>query len=279
MTIANVEMAAAWDGHEGDMWTTHAERYETAGRRIWSAFLGRTLISDGDAILDIGCGTGKPTMDLARRTPSGRVLGVDLSSRMLERGRSRAAEEGVGNVAFLQADAQVHPFDPESFDLAASSFGAMFFADQVAAFANMGRALRPGGRLAVLAWRELARNEWLRVLRGALAGGRDLPEPPTGGPGPFALADDAHARRVLVAAGFDDVDLTPIAESMEFGTDADDAFSFVRTMGIVEGMTHDLDDDATARALEAVYEALVAHTTAEGVLMGSSAWLITARCS
>ena len=224
-----------------------------------------------------GCGTGKPTADLARLVAPGRVLGVDLSSQMLERGRRRAAADGIANVEFLQADAQVHPFEEAAFDVAVSSFGAMFFNDQVAAFANIGRALRPGGRLAVMAWQELARNEWLMAFREALAVGRTMGSPPNGAPGPFGLAEPDHVRRVLTEAGFVDVAVEAIEEPLEFGTDADDAFTFARTMGIVEGMTHDLDEADTARALDAVYKVLQAHETPEGVLLGSAAWLITAR--
>jgi SAM-dependent methyltransferase len=203
-------------------------------------------------------------------------LGVDLSARMLERARERSAAEGIANVRFVQADAQVHPFD-DTFDVAISSFGAMFFADPVAAFGNIGGALRPGGRLAILAWRELARNEWLTMLREALALGRDLPQPPPSAPGPFGFADPDHVRRVLDAAGLENVHLEPIEEPVNFGADADDAFSFVRTLGIVEGLTNDLDADMKAQALEQVHRALKAHDTGDGVLVGSSAWLITAR--
>ncbi|MEA2971772.1 MAG: hypothetical protein QOG82_230 [Actinomycetota bacterium] len=277
MTIANVEMAKAWDGHEGDMWTTHADRYETTGRRIWDAFVGCGLVAPRDDVLDVGCGTGKPTADLARLVVPGRVLGVDLSAQMLERGRRRAEADGITNVEFVQADAQVHPFEEASFDVAFSSFGAMFFNDQVAAFTNIGRALRPGGRLAVMAWQELARNEWLMAFREALAVGRTMGSPPNGAPGPFGLADPDHVRRVLADAGFVDVAVEAIEEPLEFGTDADDAFTFARTMGIVEGMTHDLDEADTARALDAVYTVLRDHETPEGVLIGSAAWLITAR--
>ncbi|MEA2901863.1 MAG: hypothetical protein QOH36_1750 [Actinomycetota bacterium] len=277
MTIANVEMAKAWDGHEGDMWTTHADRYETTGRRIWDAFVGCGLVAPGDDVLDVGCGTGKPTADLARLVVPGRVLGVDLSAQMLERGRRRAEADGITNVEFVQADAQVHPFEEASFDVAFSSFGAMFFNDQVAAFTNIGRALRPGGRLAVMAWQELARNEWLMAFREALAVGRTMGSPPNGAPGPFGLADPDHIRRVLADAGFVDVAVEAIEEPLEFGTDADDAFTFARTMGMVEGMTHDLDEADTARALDAVYAVLKSHENPEGVLIGSAAWLITAR--
>ncbi|HEX7276578.1 MAG TPA: class I SAM-dependent methyltransferase [Acidimicrobiales bacterium] len=277
MTIANVEMAAAWDGHEGDMWTTHAEHYEASSRRAWQAFLDRGLVSAGDNVLDIGCGTGRPTRDLGRLAAPGRVLGVDLSRQMLERGRARSEAEGLTNVEFVQADAQVHPFEEGAFDVAVSSFGAMFFKDLVGAFGNIGRALRPGGRLAVLSWQELARNEWLQAFRGALAVGRTLGAPPNGAPGPFGLADPDQVRQVLEAAGFVDVELEPIEEPLEFGADAEDAFAFAQTTGIVEGLTHDLDDADTARALEAVREMLVAHDTGHGVLLDSAAWLITAR--
>lgn len=276
MTIANHEMAAAWDGHEGDVWAEHAERYDMTGVRIWKAFLDRRPISERDHVLDIGCGTGRSTLDAARLAPAGHALGVDLSARMLERARERCAAEGIGNVRFVQADAQVHPFD-DTFDVAISRFGTMFFADPVAAFGNIGGALRPGGRLAVLAWQELGRNEWLTVLREALALGRDLPQPPPSAPGPFGLADPDHVRRVLDAAGFENVHLEPIEEPVNFGADADDAFSFVRTLGIVEGLTNDLDADMKAQALEQVHRALKAHDTGAGVLVGSSAWLITAR--
>ncbi len=276
MTIANVEMAAAWDGHEGDVWAEHAEHYDMTGRRIWKAFLDRRPISERDRVLDVGCGAGRSTLDAARLAPAGHALGVDLSARMLERARERSAAGRITNVRFVQADAQVHPFD-DTFDVAISSFGAMFFADPVAAFGNIGGALRPGGRLAILAWRELARNEWLTVLREALALGRDLPQPPASAPGPFGLADTDHVRRVLDAAGFEAAHLEPIEEPVNFGANADDAFSFVRTLGIVEGLTKDLDADMKAQALEQVQRALKAHDTGDGVLVGSSAWLITAR--
>ena len=279
LTIANVEMARAWDGEEGERWTLHAERYEAAGARHWRRFLDEGFISTTDAVLDIGCGTGGSTRDAARIAASGSALGVDLSSRMLERACEISAAEGLTNVAFLQADAQVHPFEPGTFDLAISSFGAMFFGDPVAAFSNIARALRPGGRLAVMAWREFARNEWLTALRGALAVGRTLPEPPAGVPGPFGLADADRDREILTAAGFEEVVLRDLEEPVVFGPDADDAFAFVRTMGIVHGLTADLDEDAKARALDEVHEVLAAHQTGDGVLLGTSAWLITARRS
>lgn len=275
--IANVEQAAAWNGEEGKRWTEHAARYERSSWRTWQRFLDADLVAASDTVLDIGCGTGKSTRDLAGVAALGTVVGVDLSGPMLAYARERSAAEGLSNVTYVQADAQVHSFDEAAFDLAMSSFGAMFFADPVAAFTNIGRGVRPGGRLALLGWRELARNEWLVALRGALAVGRQLPVPPPDAPTPFSLADPDRVRGILSAAGFDDVGFVPIDEPIEFGSDADDAYAFMRTMGIVAGLTHELDDADRARALDELRRTVAEHDTGDGVLFGTSAWLITAR--
>ena len=277
MAIANVDMAAAWDGPEGDHWTEHADRYERVGAAQGQALLDAARIGSGDSVLDIGCGTGKSTRGAARlAAASGSALGVDLSARMLERARVTAEAEGLGNVRFEQADAQVHPFVADAFDVAISSFGAMFFADPVPAFTNIGRSLRPGGRLALLAWRELDRNEWLSAIRQALALGRDLPTPPSGAPGPFGLADRQQTESILTDAGFVDVDFAALDDPIVLGADADDAFAFARDFGITRGLTHDLDDADTEAALDALHRTLVDHQTSDGVRFGASAWLITA---
>jgi hypothetical protein len=158
-----------------------------------------------------------------------------------------------------------------------STFGTMFFAHPVDAFANLARALRAGGGLGMLVWRELGRNEWVTVVRAALAMGRQLPEPSPGAPGPFQLADGDYVRRILAAAGFVAVELESVDEPVYLGANVDDAFAFVRTMGMVLGLTHDLDEATRRQALERVHGALAAYETDRGVLLGASAWLVTAR--
>jgi len=277
MVIANVDMAAAWDGSEGEHWAAHADRYEATAAGYWQALLAAVPIDRDAAILDIGCGTGRSTREVARVVSSGSVVGVDLSAKMLEHARAAASAEGLANVRFEQADAQVHPFPDGAFDLALSVFGAMFFADPVAAFANIARALRPGGGLALLAWQGLEHNEWVAAIREALSLGRVLPSPPAGAPGPFGLADPSFAQRVLTDAGFVDVGFDEVTEAIRFGDDADDAFSFVATFGITKGLTQDLDDAGKAAALDALHATLVEHETDNGVLFGGSAWLVRAR--
>jgi SAM-dependent methyltransferase len=275
--VGNVEQAAAWDGEEGERWVEQEQRYEASSRRYTPRLFDAAQISAEERVLDVGCGCGESTREAARRARAGMALGVDLSARMLERARQRSRAEGLMNVRFEQADAQVYPFDEQSFDLAISRFGAMFFGDPVAAFRNIQRALRPGGRLALLAWQAFGRNEWLTALRGALAAGRTLPEPPAGVPGPFGLADPDLVQRILTESGFESIGLEEVSEPVWFGTDAADTFAFVRTLGITKGMLDGLDAATTARALEAVETTISAHVTDEGVIFNSRAWLITAR--
>jgi len=276
MTIANVEMAKAWE-EEGVGWTRDADRYDASGARHWRRFLDAGLILPTDRVLDIGCGTGQSSRDAARLAASGAVHGVDISTQMLDDARRRAADEGLTNVTFEFADAQVHPFDEGSYDIAISRLGAMFFADAPAAFANIGRALKPGGRLGLLAWRELSENEWLQAYRGALAAGRDLPAPPNGAPGPFALADPDGVNALLTGAGFTDIAFEAVDAPMYFGEDADDAWAFVSGQGVVRGLTQDLEAATKADALAALKQVLSDHATDDGVLLGASTWIITAR--
>jgi SAM-dependent methyltransferase len=274
--VVNIEQAAAWDGHEGDVWTEHSDRYGRATRRIWERFVEAQLVDRADRLVDVGCGTGGPTRDVARVACEGTVVGIDLSTRMLELARTKSAAERLDNITFVRGDAQVFPFEMGAFDVAMSSFGTMFFNDPVAAYTNIGRGLRGGGTLALLAWRALHENEWLVALRGALAVGRELPVPPPEMPSPFALAEPARVRDILESAGFGAVELTPIDEPIDLGVDATDALAFTTAMGIVEGLTDGLDDDARARAMANLSDLIHQRQTADGVLLASAAWLITA---
>src|SRR5437879_10450145 len=126
--IANADMANAWDGEEGDQWTRFADEFDTHFRSIWARFLETDPIAPADRVLDIGCGSGQTTRDAARLARDGSALGVDLSEAMLAEARRRATTEGLMNVEFVRADAQVHAFEPATFALAISRFGLMFFA-------------------------------------------------------------------------------------------------------------------------------------------------------
>lgn len=263
-----------WDGDTGAFWAAHADRFDEGVAAYRSQFLAAAAIDQTATVLDIGCGSGQTTRDAARCATA---LGVDLSSRMIELARRRAESEQIANAAFQQADAQVHPFPDQSFDVAISRHGVMFFGDPVAAFTNIARALRPGGRLALLTWQPFERNDFLSALFTALAAGREVPIPPSDAPSPFALSDPDRVRSLLTSAGFSDVQLHGLQEPIYFGRDPDDAFEYVS--GQHAGMVRDLDPDTRARALQDLRASLADHHTEQGVLYDSAAWLIQARRS
>jgi SAM-dependent methyltransferase len=276
--IVNVEQAEAWDGPEGEYWALHHARFDATIAPHQPLLLKAAAIAPGERVLDIGCGNGITSRDAARSVgPDGEVLGVDLSGPMLARAEQLAAEDGLRNVRFERADAQVHPFERAAFDLVMSRFGVMFFEDPVAAFTNIASALRPDGRLAMLVWQSVAANEWVSAIGAALAVGRDLPAPPPGAPSPFALADTDYTRRVLSEAGFTDVAFAASEQVWPAGSDADDAYGFITGLKVIQMLLDDLDDTAKAEALENLRATIAAHETPEGVIFRSAAWIVTAR--
>jgi SAM-dependent methyltransferase len=199
---------------------------------------------------------------------------VDLSSRLIALAGELARREGVTGARFLQTDAQVHPFDDASFDLVISRTGTMFFGDPPAAFANLARATRPGGRLVQLVWGPLAANEWLLALVRAL-GDRALPDRPPDGPGPFSLSDPDRVRELLTTAGYGDVRLEQVSAPMVLGRDPEEAERYV--LGFLGWLLDGVDDAGRESALTRLRASLEAHRVGDRVAYGSTAWLVTAR--
>jgi SAM-dependent methyltransferase len=270
----NTEQLEAWDGGEGAYWAAHADEYDAAVAPYHLPLLDAAAIEPSDRVLDIGCGSGQTTRDAARLAITGSAVGIDLSSRMLDVARSRSDQEGVDNATFVQGDAQVHPFEPASFDVALSRTGSMFFGDQAAAHANIAKALRPGGRLALGVWQPLSENEWFTSFVSALAAGRDLPPPPPDSPNPFSMSDPDRVRPLLESSGFQNVEFADLHAPMAFGATAPEAHDFI--IGQLGWLVADLDEDARQGALAALLQTMKDHETADGVQLGSAMWIITA---
>jgi SAM-dependent methyltransferase len=234
-------------------------------------------IGPEDGVLDIGCGAGQTTRDAARLARDGWVLGVDVSKEMIERARSLAEAEGMRNVTFEHADAQDHLFPAGRFDLAISRFGTMFFRDPIAAFGNIGRGLRPAGRLLLMVWQGHERNEWSVSIERALA---VTVGPPVRGPttlDPFSLADPATVRGVLGAAGFTEITLTDVHEPVFYGRDVAAAIEWVRGFASTSEVLDRLDATGSELVLERLRETLAAHAREGGVWFDSRAWIVKAR--
>lgn len=203
---------------------------------------------------------------------------MDLSAPLLRQAVRRARQDGLPNVHFEQGDAHVHRFTPDAGDIAISRFGVMFFADPVAAFANIARGLRHGGGVVFVCWQGLAHNEWIVVPGAAASQHVDLPplDDPTG-LGPFSLGERNRIGAVLAAAGFADIAIEPVTEPLWMGPDVTDTVEFLKATGMGKSLLRDVDPPTDARVSEAVQAALEPYLTPDGVRLGSRAWLVTAR--
>jgi SAM-dependent methyltransferase len=269
---SNARQLHDWDGEHGGYWAEHADFYDHAMAGYQPRLLAAAHPAPGDRILDVGCGSGQLAIDLVRATRGARAVGLDLSAALLDVARSRA--EGL-TVEFQQADAQVHDLGTAVYDLVVSRTGTMFFGDPKAAFTNLAKATRPGGRLVMLVWRGMTENEWLREIFEALRLDRDLPMPPPGAPGPFAQSDPATVEPLLAAAGWSDIAFEPIDQSIWLGPDADQGTGW--QLGQSAWLLRGTDEDQRARATANLHALLLAHETPDGVRLGSAAWMITAR--
>jgi SAM-dependent methyltransferase len=230
-----------------------------------------------EQVLDIGCGLGQTTCEAARLARAGGALGVDISAAAIERARELAQAQAVHNVTFECADAQVHRFPQERFDLAMSRFGTMFFDDPVAGFANVGRALRPSARLVMMVWQAPERNEWEVAIRQSLAGSGEPEAAGSAGPDPFSLADPSAVTGILEAAGFTGVAFTDVDEPVYYGADVAAALDWVRGFRCTSEALSRLDPAAAERALGRLREMLAAHLSGNGVWFDSRSWIVTAR--
>jgi ubiquinone/menaquinone biosynthesis C-methylase UbiE len=228
-------------------------------------------VGAAEHVLDIGCGTGRSTRAVGRAAAEGTVLGVDISVPVLELARRLTDRDGLRNVSYRLADAQVDGLGPVRYDVCISCFGVMFFADPVAAFTNIGRALRPGARMALLAWQAPERNEWYGEIDQAI-GGASAREARM-----FSLADQHTTAGILAAAGFTDVAFTDVREPVYYGADSAQAYDFVTGLQATKDMLASLDPAAAKDALHGLRATLAAHATRDGVLFGARTWIITAQ--
>jgi SAM-dependent methyltransferase len=250
-----------------------ADFYDAELQRHDEHFRAALKVGPRDRVLDIGCGAGQSTREAARAAVGGSVLGVDVSEEMLQIARRRSAQEGLRNIAFELGDAQVQAFPPAHFDLCISRFGAMFFAEPVCAFSNIGRAMRPGARLVLMVWQSREHNEWATAIQGALTLGdlRSANAAPA-----FSLGNRAGTTRMLTAAGFASVDFAEVREPVFYGASADAAYDAIVEL-FLEKPRPAVANATADELLQRVRAVVNSHLTADGVLFDSRAWIVTAR--
>lgn len=265
-----------WNATVGQTWARLQLQLDRQLEPLGKAGIQALAPQPGERILDIGCGCGATSLALAEAVGNaGSVLGVDISEPMLEVARARQHLSKGNAATFRIADAQTAALGETPFDAAFSRFGVMFFADPVAAFANIRASLKPEGRLTFVCWRPLAENAWQRVpLEAALP---VLPPLPTGdplAPGPFAFADPDRVRGILTDAGFTKVTLTPFDALIGSGS-LEETLALALEVGPLSRALRDHPDCRDA-ALGVVRQALAAYVTEKGVMMPAAVWIVTA---
>jgi ubiquinone/menaquinone biosynthesis C-methylase UbiE len=239
-------------------------------------------VRKGDRVLDVGCGFGDTAIKLAALTgPAGEVVGIDCCDAFLDYARKDAERLGVENVRFVRGDAEV-ALPTSEYDFVFSRFGTMFFANPVAGLRNMRKALRPGGRMVHIVWRDRADNPWLSMAKEVVL--RFLPEPGadarTCGPGPFSMADEATVRSMMTIAGYEEIELTRVDAPVLVGADVADAIDFQLAIGPAGEVFREAGQEAEDKREEieaALAEAIQRQKlSAEGIVMDSSSWVISA---
>lgn len=281
----NAEQIEYWNGPAGGKWVHFQERQDESLRPLGFAAMERAAIAEGEAVLDIGCGCGDTSFEIARRVgASGSVTGVDISSVMLGHASARSRALPEQNVSFENADAETHALPAEAFDLVFSRFGVMFFRNPQAAFANLRSSLKPGGRITFVCWRPLKENQWFSVPLAAAAEHIDLPDPtPPGEPGPFAFADPERLRGILDGAGFTDIAVDANDQPIPVGgtDELDGIVDFVMQQGpMARALTAvEADDETRGRVAAGVRTAFEPHYADRNVRLETATWLVTARRS
>ena len=278
----NAETIGLWNETLVPRFIRHRQVFVGASAPHSQEALARHPVGAGEAVLDVGCGFGETTIEIAQAVgPKGRALGVDVCEPFLAIARADATRSGVPNARFRVADAQVERFD-DKFDVCFSRFGTMFFSNPAAAFRNLRRCVKPEGRLLMIVWRPIEDNEWTLIARNAAR--VHLPPPPDEapacGPGPFSLADADVVKAILAAAKWDQAALERVDRPINLGPTIEAAVEFMLTLGPAGQILREAGalGEAKRPAVAAdLAERLRPFLTDAGVVMRAGSWCVSAR--
>jgi SAM-dependent methyltransferase len=267
--------SALWNGNAGQGWVAAQELLDELFAPFEALLVDAVAAVSKGSVIDVGCGTGRTTTAVARRLGAGaRCTGVDISEPMIAAARARAEREGTP-AHFIRADAQAHPFEPASVDTIMSRFGVMFFADPVAAFANLRRAATADAAMRLLAWRSAAENPFMTTAERAAAPLLpNLPPRRPDAPGQFAFADDHRVHGILADGGWADIDIRAIDVACTLPER--DLVPYLTRLGPVGQALQDADEQTKARVLDAVRPAFDPYVRGAEVRFTAACWMISA---
>jgi SAM-dependent methyltransferase len=277
---ANADQAEYWNSPSGQRWITWQEALDQRFAPLTELLMARAAVRAGECAIDVGCGTGTTTLQLAAAVGAhGSVLGIDISEPLLAAARRRCLHGGQANVRLIRADAQTHRFERGCHDVVVSRFGVMFFDDPISAFRNLAGALRPRGRVAFVSWGPLEANPWftLPLQVGIERLGPPEPQPPRA-PGPLALSEPDYVDEVLSAAGFAAVRIDQVNTLLPGARSTRDEAELMSLFGPLARLVRERGaDEATRLALaDELAHRLAPYATADGVRLPAAVHLVTA---
>jgi SAM-dependent methyltransferase len=271
--MATDDQAALWNGAMGQTWVEMARVTDQLFEPLTVPLL-EAAGAGASALLDVGCGAGFTTLALARKLgPGARTVGADISGPLLLAARERSMAAGVP-IDFVFGDAQTFEFEPASFDLIVSRLGVMFFADPVAAFANLRAAATDAARLRFICWRDPAENPFMTLTARATKDLLDLPARVPNTPGPYGLADPERTRAILTAAGWSRVEVRPFDSTCAMP--AEELMTFLTRIGPLREALAEADDERRAAVLEAVGAAAEPYVDGDRASFEAALWIVDA---
>ncbi len=276
---ANAEQAALWNGRAGSAWVQTQAVLDAMFQPLEARLTSAVRAEGACRVLDVGCGTGRTTLAVARQLgATGLCLGVDISAPMIEAAQGRAAREALPSARFVCADVQGHAFESAAFDMVISRLGVMFFDDPVRAFANLRRAATQGAALRCIAWRGGADNPFMTTAERAAAPLLpSLPPRRPNAPGQFAFADRARVAQILDASGWRDIDIQPFEVECAFpATALADYFTRLGPVGLI---LQEADAAARAQVVETLHAAFAPYVRGDEVRFVAACWTIGARAT
>ena len=266
-----------WNRTAGNAWVELQGLMDGLYQPIADTLIATAFPGEGGVVLDIGCGPGTTTLQMAKRLgPSGRAVGVDISAPLLTAARAAAETHAITNAQFFEGDAQTYDLGEATYDAAISRFGVMFFADFDSAFANLRRALKPDGKLAFACWRGPDENPLAGVPAEAAAPFLPpIPQPDLHAPGRWAFADPERVRGILTRTGWRDIEIAPydVPTPISF----DDLLTLSLRLGALSSPLQQADDATREKVRTAVAERLKAYEVDGMVAMTAACWRVTAR--
>jgi ubiquinone/menaquinone biosynthesis C-methylase UbiE len=279
MSEVNKNQRDFWSGKGGDIWVERQNAMDTMLSHLGEAALNKLNLNEGENVLDIGCGCGHTTLNIAKRiSPDGQVTGLDISEPMLKRAKESANEMSISNASFNCVDVQTDDMGEEVYSAAFSRFGVMFFEDPVAAFCNINKSLITGASLSFVCWQSPALNPWQSLFIEAVKKYVDLPSPPPRSPSPFAFMESEYVSSILEESNFQNIMIEGYEAEVNMFSGrslSDSVKDYISINPVVSGMLKDSTEQEKTEIINSAIEAFSPYYSAKGLMFPSATWLVT----